>query len=196
MLDTIFGQEQFTLNNQQSASVHLPKVVSTTLLLIRTLQAVSQERKVVPLTKIVFSQVNADLHQVYANLVYLHSGLCRFTPALQVCFHLMYIRNVKMCRDLRSKSFFMFSFRTLEQMWIFHLISNMFYGFSCFMEGKVTPKGCFFLGSAFKKQNISIPIEIFPVSLFQFQQLLHILLLRIQPWKCIDFIIGINLKTF
>lgn len=58
------------------------------------------------LTKIAFSQVNADLHQVYANLVYLHSGLCRFTPTLQVCFHLMYIRNVKMCRDLRSKRFF------------------------------------------------------------------------------------------
>lgn len=58
------------------------------------------------LTKIAFSQVDADLHQVYANLVCLLSGLCIFTTALQVCFHLMYLKNAAMCRDLRKKRFF------------------------------------------------------------------------------------------
>lgn len=34
-----------------------------------------------------------------------------------------------------------FSYRILEYVWIFHLKSNIFHGFCCFVAGKVIPKG-------------------------------------------------------
>lgn len=59
----------------------------------------------------------------------------------------------------KVNKFSMFSYRILEYLWIFHLKSNIFHGFCCFMAGKVIPKGPlwrqYFQGKEFAVQSDS-----------------------------------------